>query len=274
MSFFSQNDFHVVHHRLSLQNLPPGFEGLTLVHLSDLHFYEHTDLAYYENVLAELNRQNPDIVVLTGDIIHYSKQYIPLAGTFLKKINAKLGKFAALGNHDYFDEAGTENICTMLAQSDFSVLKNESLPITLSGNDTLWIGGLDDLKYGKPDLQKTLAPVTHDDAAVLLLAHNPLLFDPIAYCSDKPVSCVLSGHTHGGHFYMPWFDKVYRTVFRMKYRYGFYERQNTQLYVTSGVGSPGFYYFGDKVRAALPRFRHNIQPEIAVFRLKGSSSKV
>lgn len=263
----SQNELTVVKRTIYLPRLPAGFEGFRLIHISDLHFYEHTDPAYYERVVSEVNWLDGDLLAVTGDIIHYGEDYIPMAASYLERLNARHGKYASIGNHDYFDNHGSERIEGMLRRCGYRVLRNDSECLTLPGNDRLWLTGLDDIKYGSPDIARALKSVPSQHEATLMLIHNPLLFDPVAYFPEHQVDLLLAGHTHGGHFYVPIFESVYKALFRMKYRYGMYQKKQSQLHLTSGVGSPGFYYFGEKFSAATPRFRHNTLPEIAVLTL-------
>jgi predicted MPP superfamily phosphohydrolase len=129
----------------------------------------------------------------------------------------------------------------------------------------LWFAGLDDLWYGQPDLRQALSGVPSQTEATIVLTHNPLLFDPLAMAAPGQVDLVLAGHTHAGHVYIPVLGPIYRRIFRMKYRYGLYKKQGSQLYVTSGVGSAAFYL--KKRKLGFPRFRFNTYPEIAILTL-------
>jgi predicted MPP superfamily phosphohydrolase len=202
-----------------------------------------------------------DILVMTGDIIHYGSDHIASAGEFLAKLQARLGKYACMGNHDYYDEAGGSKILAMLSGCGFETLVNSAIPIEDNGN-RLWMSGVDDIKYGRPDIPKALAFSSQEDEPVLMLAHNPLTLDPVAYFPGKTVHLMLSGHTHAGHVYLPFLDPVYRSWFKLKYRYGRYQTGDTQLYLTSGLGSAAVYYYGQGFSMACPRFRFNTWPEI------------
>jgi predicted MPP superfamily phosphohydrolase len=71
MLLFTHNTLRLTERRISLQRLPAAFEGLKIAQISDLHFYEYTDPAYYNRVVAAVNALEPDIIVLTGDVVHY-----------------------------------------------------------------------------------------------------------------------------------------------------------------------------------------------------------
>lgn len=268
MPLLTQNNLQVTSHSLTLSRLPAGFEGFRVVHISDLHFYQYTHEPFYQQVVDTINGLKADLIAMTGDVIHYGPKHISLAARFLSQMNASEGKIAVIGNHDFFDTAGSEKIEQMLGQAGFTVLRNAHLLLTRPGGDKLWISGVDDLKYGRPNIQKALSGVPSRNEATLMLSHNPLLLDPVSYLDDHQVDLMLAGHTHAGHVYLPFLGPIYQNVFKMKYRYGHYQKNHTQMYLTSGLGSAAFYCYRDDFDFALPRFRHNTYPEIAVLTLK------
>jgi predicted MPP superfamily phosphohydrolase len=292
MPLLTHNELRITRHTVPLKRLPTAFDGFRLVQISDLHFYEYSDAAYYTRVMAEVNALEPDAIAMTGDVVHYGSDYIELAASFLRRLDEGPAKLAILGNHDYNDGAYGARIAEMLGQVGFTMLKNSNYCLERDGH-RLWFAGLDDLWYGRPNLHHAfegISPVGSDgvalsesfasqpatsgtpggrsatsESATIVLTHNPLLFDPLALAAPSPVDLVLAGHTHAGHVYIPFLGPIYRRIFRMKYRYGLYEKQGCHLHVTSGVGSAAFYL--KKHKLGLPRFRFNTNPEIAVLTL-------
>jgi predicted MPP superfamily phosphohydrolase len=268
MSFLTHNDLRITRHTVPLENLPPAFHGFKLVQISDLHFYEYSDPHYYQHVMEAINALEADIIALTGDVVHYGSAHIELAASFLRTLNAPV-KLAILGNHDYNDGNLSRKVSAMLTETGFTVLKNSNYMLEKNGQ-RLWFAGLDDLWYGRPDVRQALAgypstPQKVSTDALIVLVHNPLLFDPLAIVAPVPVDLVLAGHTHAGHVYIPFLGPIYRRIFRMKYRYGFFKKGQSLLYVTSGLGSAAFYF--KKLKLGFPRFRFNTNPEIAVLAL-------
>jgi predicted MPP superfamily phosphohydrolase len=130
------------------------------------------------------------------------------------------------------------------------------------------VAGVDDRYCGKPNVKQAIASIPNEpEPCLLMLLHNPLLFDMVIRDCHLPVDLALAGHTHAGHVYIPILWPIYRYVLHHKYRYGFFERGKHRLYVTSGVGSAAFYFFKKSLQLGLPRFRWNTQPEIAYFDL-------
>lgn len=264
MPLLTHNELNVTERQIRIPRLPQALSGLKLVQISDLHFYEYTDPLYYQNVANTVNALQPDLLLLTGDVVHYGSEHIAAAKAFLAELNANEAKLAILGNHDYNDSQWSELIAKMLPEAGFQLLKNESYQLEKNG-ESLWVAGLDDLWYGVPDIPKILAEIPSYQDTTVVMAHNPLLFDPIALSGHGKVDLVVAGHTHAGHVYIPFLGPVYRKIFRMKYRYGLFEKNGCQLHVTSGVGSAAFYL--KKRKIGFPRFRFNTNPEIAVLTL-------
>jgi predicted MPP superfamily phosphohydrolase len=264
MPLLTRNSLRLTEWVLPLARLPQGLAGLRIAQISDLHFYEYTDSAYYERVLQAVNAAKPDVIVMTGDVIHYGPDFVDTAGAFLSRLEAKEAKLGILGNHDYNDGANGDYVAAMLDDSGFRLLKNTNVCLERAG-ERLWFAGLDDLWYGHPDIPAALHGIPTEEDVTVVLAHNPLLFDPIALAGLGRVDLVIAGHTHAGHVYIPVLGPIYRKIFRMKYRYGLFEKQGCRLHVSSGVGSAAFYL--KKRKIGFPRFRFNTWPEIALLTL-------
>lgn len=246
--------------------------SLRIVHLSDLHFFENTEPAYYEKVLADIVDAQPDVIALTGDTIHHGGGYVAMMGDWLKKLPHQAKKLAILGNHDYADGADSYRVRQALVDAGFTVLVNQSTAIEVAGI-TLTVVGVDDKYCGHPDVQQAFNGITAEHPhSVVTLIHNPLLADDVAAHAPVAPVLTLAGHTHAGHVYIPVLKPIYRYVLGHKYRYGFYplnHRTGTTmpLYVTSGLGGAAYYIKFGQFKRALPRFRWNTHPEIAVFDL-------
>jgi predicted MPP superfamily phosphohydrolase len=267
MPLLTHNELDLTERKIVVRRLPAALNGLKLTQISDLHFYEHSDAAYYRRVVDMVNAQHSDLILLTGDVVHYGPHHIPAAQAFLNDLQANVAKLAILGNHDYNDSRLGALITEMLPHAGFQLLKNDCYCLQKNG-ERLWIAGLDDLWYGDPDLAKTLSAIPTEREVTLVMVHNPLLFDPLALAGHGQVDLVLAGHTHGGHVYIPFLGPIYRKIFRMKYRYGLFEKNGCQLHVTSGVGSAAFYL--KKRKIGFPRFRFNTRPEIVVLTLSNA----
>lgn len=256
--------FKVETHKVFAPNLPDEFENFRVVQLSDIHFYEFGCTQYYQAVVDAVNKLEPDLIVTTGDIIHYGQHYLGMSDYYLKQLQAKHGKWACMGNHDYDDDYRGMAVQAMLQSAGFTPLTNNAGVIEHEGK-RLWLSGLDDMIKGVPDVDKACAHV-EPEAFHLALAHNPRL-GPLLNQQAAAPNLILSGHTHGGqvnHFLVRWFQKH---IFHQKYQYGWFPLGQSNMYVTSGVGSAAISFHLPHFDFAMYPFRVDTLPEIAVFDL-------
>ena len=239
----------VVEHDVPIKGLPWAFDGFTVVQVSDVHVGVFIRPKGVRRLVARVNAFQPDLILLTGDYVNRVRKNIEPAGRALRGLRARYGVYAVLGNHDYWADA--PRMTRALQKSKIDVLFDEKRKIAL-GKDVIWVVGTDDVWEGKPDYEKAFAGVP-DDAICLVMAHNP---DAALSLGGKPVSLLLSGHTHGGHVNLPWIGPVLTaTELGPKYASGMHEFRGIKLYVSPGVGS-----------ATPLRFR--CPPEFTVFTLR------
>ncbi|EFA83357.1 hypothetical protein PPL_04150 [Heterostelium album PN500] len=174
---------------------------LRLVQISDIH-YDHEpiriDDAFLSKVIEAVNNQNPDLIVITGDLVQFKPEPIDnLISKHLSKLKAKIGIYSILGNHDYKTTHGPETIMTALKNSGIKVLHNETAYPMGKEEGRLQLVGLGD--YGRKRVNFRLDMVRDDLAeerrARVVLSHNP---DSAFDLEPYPIDLVLSGHTHGG----------------------------------------------------------------------------
>lgn len=207
---------------------PAAFDGLRIGHVSDFHLGDLMPIERAKHSIELLASQEPDIVVCTGDIVdlHYEGAEELLAE--LASINSPLGTMLVLGNHDELDCADT--LSSMAIQAGITLLRDASCHVQVGGNQ-LNISGIDWAKSSKQCKQKVERSCTEDSH--LLLSHNPKAFKP---ASAMHIPLTLSGHTHGGQMAM---RNKKRANLAVAHRYsaGTYERGDSRLFVTVGVGA-------------------------------------
>ena len=226
---------------LALRHLPAAFDGLTVAFLSDTHHGPYVPLSYLAEVVEMTNALRPDVVLLGGDYVQRRKglrrfrrarneEIINGIGV-LGALRAPEGRFAVLGNHDY--RTNPALIRSTLVANDFTDLTNAGVSLQ-RGDARLWIAGVDDSRTGQPRLGLALAGVGPEDAC-LLLTHNP---DYVEYIRDPRVDLVLSGHTHGGQVYLPFYGApITSSSFGQKYRAGLVQAPRARVYVSRGIGT-------------------------------------
>ncbi len=234
-------------------SLPSSFEGLTIAQISDLHTGSYgSDTTFVAKVVETVNALHPDIIVFTGDIVNRrSKELKPFVST-LSRLNAPLGVYSVLGNHDYGDyyawdsaadkEANMQELYRM--QHDMGwTLMNNSAHTFHAGPDSLVIIGVENIGdppfpiYG--DLDKAYPGDLADSAFKILLSHNPAHWvDDIAGSPDKNIALTLSGHTHA--MQMELFG-LSPATFRYDTWGGMYADIDStrRLYVNIGIGEVG-----------------------------------
>lgn len=209
-----------------------------IVQLSDLHIGGIINYDYVQWVVQETNALKPDIIVLTGDILDAPLPKIADCLNELGKLNARLGKFFVLGNHEYF--YNVEDSLQALRNIGIRPLLNESVRV----GSTLQIVGVGDL-FGRihgvyaPDLDAAYANARRDLPTILLM-HQPKFVAELQ-ASARRADLVLCGHTHGGQ--MAPFSLVVMAQ-QGGYLSGLYRvDEHTRMYVSSGTG-----YWGPPMR--------------------------
>jgi uncharacterized protein len=234
--FWEASHIRVSRHTVSVPNLPSAFTGKTVAVLADLHHGPFVGIDFIREAVRLTNSLAPDLVALVGDYAHKGDEahkQLPPCLEALSALSAPLGVFAVPGNHDM--QRGGAVYRELVAATPLTDLTNRNRPVSL-GDDRLWLAGVDDLWWGKPDPDRALAGVP-PDAAVVLLSHNP------DFAEDRPnsrVGLVLSGHTHGGQVYLrglgsTWLPSKYGD----KYRHGLVKGPASSVFVSRGLGEAG-----------------------------------
>ena len=239
----------VNHYRLAVKDLPAGFNGFRIVHLSDLHYGPLVPLSWLRNVFDLARKQNPDLIALTGDYVwgQEAVDYLEVIWTEMEKLSAPFGVRMVLGNHDHW--AGG-NVALELLESSGRSLRNRAETLT-RGKDRLIVGGVGDLLEDKVLIDKALAG-RDEKVPRIVLAHNPDTAD-LDYSSR--VDLFLCGHTHGGQVNIPFVGTPVLPVRNKNYNYGIRKTPRSVAFINKGIGW-----------AMLP-VRFNCAPEIAVLHL-------
>lgn len=242
---------HVRRIDVTIEQLPPEFEGLTIAQISDLHVGPTIGRRYVQRVVETCNALDADLVVLTGDIVDGSVPRLQRHVAPLAQLRAKEGRFLALGNHDYY--SGAVAWVAQFQQFGLDVLRNEHRLIR-RGGATLLLGGVVDPAARMdrppqtPDAQRAFGEGV-DAQLRILLAHNPKLA-PQGEAAGFDLQ--LSGHTHAGQFF-PWTLAV--KLVHAPHVVGLSRSGRMWVYVNPGTGSWG------------PPVRLGTRPELTVVRL-------
>src|SRR3954468_16550891 len=224
--------------------LPPGWRGARIVQLSDLHSGRHITRQRLQAIARRAARLKPDIVVVTGDIVHNSPAFARQAAEAIASIPATHGVFACLGNHDFW--AGPDAVEGELERAGVRVLRNRGVLLSRAG-DGLWLCGVDDPWSGRFDLRAALEG-RPEGAATVLLSHQPNTWQR---AQELGVELQLSGHTHGGQVALLWLHRSLSLArFITPFVAGLYSAGRSYLYVNRGAGS------------VMPMVRLGARPEV------------
>lgn len=250
---FIESNMLVIHdYKIESERLKPSFNGLKIVHFSDLH-YGTTKERNLKKLVNNINSLKPDIVIFTGDLMEENYEFndkdIKLLTSYLNKINAKLGKYAIMGNHDVKNEH-YENI---LYDSRFVLLKNNYDIVYNEKSDAIAIYGLDDYLLGTPKIANMKTKELNTISYKIVVLHESDYVDE--FVNDYDSALILSGHSHGGQVRIPLVMRLFLPKGGRKYYKSYYELNGTPMYVSNGVG------------ASSVNFRFLSTPSINVYRL-------
>ena len=267
--FKGRYNYKVLKYQLSFKDLPEAFDGFTITQITDIHSGSFTNKEKIEYAVDLVNQQKSDVILFTGDIVNnFAVEMNPWIDTF-KKLEAPMGKYSILGNHDYGDysdwkskEAKAENfksIKEIHPRIGFDLMLNENRYIEKDGQKIALVGVEN---WGKGfnqagDLQKASKGITKDDFKILL-SHDPSHWEYKVKQDDFNYQLTLSGHTHGLQFgiEIPGFIKWSPAKYVYKQWAGLYQEFGRYINVNRGFG---YHAFPGRV---------GIWPEITVIELK------
>ncbi len=245
-----QRQLRISKRELSLVHWPATSPHITIAQISDLHIGTNLTTQELKTYVQKVNELQPDLILLTGDILDANPAYIPDFFPYLNALHARYGVFACLGNHDRY--AGAQAVAAGLADyTHITLLRDQVAHLAIAGT-TLHLIGLDD--RGKDwarglDADTTLTQLRADIPShepTILLSHRPDIFPAAA---SLGIDLTLSGHTHGGQFALPFQSHQFNLArFITRFPRGQYTLGNCFLYVNRGLGVTG-----QRIRLFTPR---------------------
>lgn len=220
----------VDHKQIALPRLHASHEGLKIAHLSDFHLTGRIDRVWFEMVVREVNRLEADVIAITGDIVE-KEACLPWLAETLCQLEARLGVYFILGNHDKFiDITRTRDILVeaglICLSGRWLQVEWDGAPVVLAGNERPWLTEVGTLDEAPPRRADGL-PLR------LLLLHTP---DQIAWARRHDADLVLAGHTHGGQVCFPILGPVAcPSIYGTRYTDGVYREGATIMHVTRGI---------------------------------------
>ena len=241
--------------QLSFDNLPPGFKGIKILHISDIHSGSFTDANAVRHGIEKILLQRADIILFTGDLVNNMAIEMDDYKEMFSKLTAPMGVYSTLGNHDYGDyvkwpqngitrEQNLENLKKVHADMGWRLLMNEHVVLE-RGGDQIALLGIENWgakarfpKHGRLDLAHQ---GTEKYPFKILMSHDPSHWDAQVLPGYPSIDLMLSGHTHGMQFgvEIPGF-KWSPVQYMYKQWAGAYAVEKQQLYVNRGFGFIGY----------------------------------
>jgi len=242
--------------------LPPEFDGLRIVQLSDLHIGPHTNRRFLERVVNAARSLQPDIIAVTGDLVDDRAEDVAVYARALGSLEAPLGVYMIPGNHDVY--AGWDEVEESLRDAHIGTVLVNDVELVHRGGATLALVGTGDPAGGArgtsraaPDVEAALARVPAR-ATTIAFAHNPSLWPALA---AHGVALTLSGHTHWGQFALPKLGWSLASPF-LQHAMGAHIEKGSLLYISPGTG-----YWGIPFRLGAP-------PEVTLVTLRRGEEAV
>lgn len=233
-------------YKIENKDIPDSFDGIKIIHFSDVHYKSSVDLNYIKKIIKKINSIKPDLVFFTGDFLDERYQYnetdIKNIENEFNKINSTLGNFAVTGDHDIKHK---ETFNKMFEKS-FTILENEEKLLYYKETTPISLIGLSvtDVNY------EVLS--TEQNYYRFILTHEPDEYEKI---KDYNFNIQLSGHSHNGQIRIPFIGAIYTPKGAKKYYDEYYKLNNKEIFISNGIGTSGI------------NVRFNSRPSINLYRV-------
>jgi predicted MPP superfamily phosphohydrolase len=239
---------------LAFSNLPAAFKGLKIIHISDIHSGSFTDKHAVMKGIEKVINEKADLILFTGDLVNNTADEMADYMDVFNKLNAPMGVYSTLGNHDYGDyvhwespdakKANLDRVKAIHGELGWKLLVNEHVVLE-KGGEKIAVIGIENWsakssfpKYG--DMKKAYEG-TSEYPFKILMSHDPSHWDAEVRPKYPDVDLMLAGHTHGMQFgvEIPGFKwSPVQYVYRQWA--GLYEQASQKLYVNRGYGFIGY----------------------------------
>jgi hypothetical protein len=254
----AQGDPAVTRLDIPLQDLPAGFEGLRIAHLTDLHSGPLVNSSQLRRWRAMAEREHPELLIFTGDFVDSLPEEIePLLEAF-RDFPAPLGRFAILGNHDYFTDPrpiweALERSGTVCLENRHAILERNGAQLALFGlQDPMARNGrFQGIRFGPGPMPQDVVLALPPKLWRMAMLHRPSNWN---LAREAGARFTLAGHTHGGQINL--IPGVNSATMLGPYTHGLYRQEGRALFVSRGLGVVG-----------IP-LRIGASPELAILTLR------
>lgn len=250
--YIGTSGLYVKEYKVTNSSIPDSFYGTKIIQISDIHYGRTIKKKELESLVKKVNRLKPDIIVLTGDLIDkdtmLTDRMANVISNILKDLEARIGKYAITGNHDYkFDKWAT-----IIADSGFTNLNDRYDIIYDNSTQPIFLGGLSTNTYQKEKTLEEKIKVMNDyfntqteenkntfPQYKILIIHEP---DYVEQVNPENYDLILAGHSHDGQIRLPGVGAIILPSGAKKYYKNYYNLNGTDFYISSGIGTSRYNF--------------------------------
>ena len=231
---YNAKNIQIVNYDVNISRISNNHKELNVAMISDIHIGDIIGYREIEEISQKINGLKPDIVLISGDVFdgdYYAVEDIEKIEDAFKNLNSKYGTYAVLGNHD--SGSSYDKMVEFFKQADIKLLQDEFLEIddefTVVGRKDISPIGEQGIK--REDINAVLEDV-NTNKPIIMLDHQPSKINEEA---EKNIDMILCGHTHKGQLFPG--NLITKNLFLIDY--GYLKVKNTNIIVSSGVGTWG-----------------------------------
>ena len=233
--YLGTSGLFVKEYNIKSNKITDTYNGLKIVHFSDFHYGRTTFIKELNNLVSDINKTKPDIIVFTGDLIDkdvlVTDDDINKIIESLWKLESTYGNYYVAGNHD----RKRENYDQIMESSNFVNLNNSYDVIYNSNNESILITGLD-IKDDTSVLDNVFKQNYNYKINIM---HYPDYFEKIELYN---YDLVLAGHSHNGQIAIPFYGAIVKVNHAKKYYKPYYKVGDTRFYISSGIGTSNYNF--------------------------------
>ncbi len=241
---WQNNDIVITDIKYTNARVPEAFDGFKIVQVSDLHNTEFGK--NHKRFIENIKICNPDIIIVTGDIVDRRRYDIDVAENFIRLAKEIAPVYYVSGNHEAWSGKYHE-VIQRLSATGITLLEDDSVNIVRYDQEISILGLSDPATYISQDkktsdyltLGDNLSKISQENSFKVLLSHRPELID---IYSKYKVDLVFSGHAHGGQIRLPFIGAIIapNQGWLPKYTSGIHVKGNTTLVISRGLGNSLF----------------------------------
>lgn len=239
--YIATKGLKVIENAVVDKDLPKTFNGFKIVQFADIHYGSTTNIEDIKNIVKNINKINPDIVLFTGDLfdknIKVNDKDITKLKDELAKIDANINKYAVKGDNDYKQITDFE---TIFKYANFSILDNSNEFIYYKDTTPIKIIGTTSLLKSKIDYEAAFNTFgDENEYFTILISHEPNIIEHI---KDYKVNVLFTSNSLGGLINIPFIGGLIKFEGSDNYIKGYYKVNNTHMYVNTGIGTQKYNY--------------------------------